>query len=74
MAHDILAGHSCIMGNVPHQLLVIGSPDEVKDYCRKVIENFSEGGLILAPGIGLPEDSKLENVRALVEVAKETEK
>jgi len=71
MVHDILGGHSCIMGNVPHQLLVIGSPDEVKRYCRKVIENFSEG-LILAPGIGLPEDAKLENVRALVEVAKET--
>jgi len=73
MAHDILAGHSCIMGNVPHQLLVIGNPDEVKNYCRKVIGSFSEG-LILAPGIGLPEDSKLENVRALVEAAKEAKK
>ncbi|MDD1776642.1 MAG: uroporphyrinogen-III decarboxylase, partial [Candidatus Helarchaeota archaeon] len=73
MAHEILAGHSCIMGNVPHQLLVIGNPDEVKNYCRKVIAAFSEG-LILAPGIGLPEDAKLENVRALVEVAKEAPK
>ena len=73
MARDILAGHSCIMGNVPHQLLVIGNPDEVKSYCRKIIDIFSEG-LILAPGIGLPEDAKLENVRALVEVAKEAKK
>lgn len=73
MAHEILAGHSCIMGNVPHQLLVIGNPDEVKNYCRKIIQTFSEG-LILAPGIGLPEDTKLENVRALVEVAKEAQK
>jgi hypothetical protein len=73
MAHDILARHSCIMGNVPHQLLVIGNPDEVKSYCRKIIESLPEG-LILAPGIGLPEDSKLENVRALVEVAKEAKK
>ncbi len=71
MAHDILAGHSCLMGNVPHQLLVISSPEEVKSYCRNVIDHFSAGGLILAPGIGLPENAKLENVRALVEVARE---
>jgi len=73
MAHNILAGHSCIMGNVPHQLLVIGNPDEVKNYCRKIIDAFSEG-LIVAPGIGLPEDAKLENVRALVEIVKETKR
>lgn len=70
MAHDILGGHSCIMGNVPHQLLVIGSPDDVKTYCHNVMETFSEGGLILSPGIGLPQDSKLENVTALVQAAK----
>ena len=74
VAHDVLAGHSCIMGNVPHQMLVISSPDKVKSYCRKVIDHFPDGGLILSPGIGLPEDSKLENVRAMVKVAKEAKK
>ncbi|HUX98540.1 MAG TPA: uroporphyrinogen decarboxylase family protein, partial [Candidatus Deferrimicrobium sp.] len=69
MAHDILGGHSCIMGNIPHQMLVIGTPDDVREYCRKVMDQITEG-LILAPGIGLPEDSKIENVRAIVEVAK----
>ncbi len=70
MAHDILGGHSCIMGNVKHQDLVIETPEKIKAYCRNVIDHFSEGGLILSPGIGLPEDAKLENVRALVEVVK----
>lgn len=72
MASDILGGHSCIMGNVPHQLLVIGSCDEVEKYCNTIIDRFSDGGLILSPGIGLPEDSKLENVRTIVETAKKS--
>ncbi|MHA1265755.1 MAG: uroporphyrinogen decarboxylase family protein [Candidatus Helarchaeota archaeon] len=71
MAHDILAGHSCLMGNVNHQDLVIGTPEKVKAYCRKLIDHFSETGLILSPGIGLPENAKMENIHAMVEAAKE---
>lgn len=38
------------MGNVPTSLLVTGSPDEVKTYCKRLIQTAGKGGgYIMAP-------------------------
>jgi hypothetical protein len=67
-----LLGTNCsIEGNVPSSLLVIGSPQEVKAECCRLIEICAPGGgYILGPG-AIPEYPRLENLKAMVEAARE---
>ncbi len=70
-AKDILGDKTCIMGNVPISLMVTGTPDEVKDYCKKLVETVGRnGGYIMAPGAS-SDDVKPENLQAMLEAAKE---
>jgi len=65
---EILGGHMCIMGDVPAELFVLGTRDEVLAYCRRLIETVGKGGgFILSSGCSLPANAKVENVRALYE-------
>jgi hypothetical protein len=67
-AKEILGSHMCIMGDVPAELLVLGSKQDVMDYCRKRIDIVGkDGGFILSSGCSLPVNAKQENVRALYE-------
>jgi len=45
-AKEILRDHVCIEGNVPSSLLQIGSVQEVKDYCKKLIDVVGKGAVI----------------------------
>jgi hypothetical protein len=70
-AKRILGGHCCIAGNVPTSLLVTGTAQEVKNYCRNLIEVCGPGGgYILTPGASTDE-AKMENLKAMVAAAKE---
>ena len=70
-AKRILGGACSIEGNVPSSLLVAGSPEEVKAECRRLIEICAPGGgYVLGPG-AIPEFPKLENLKAMVEAARE---
>jgi len=70
-AKDILGRNQCIMGNVPISLMVTGTPDEVKDCCKTLIETVGkDGGYIMAPGAS-SDDVKVENVQAMLQAAKE---
>jgi uroporphyrinogen-III decarboxylase len=61
----------CLQGNVPLSLLVGGTPDDMKDYCRKLIDVVGKGGgFIMAPSTAL-DDAKPENVKAMFDVTKE---
>ncbi len=71
-AKDALGECCCISGNVPASLLATGTPQEVKDYSRKVIERCRPGGgFILAAGTNSVEGANLDNLRAMVEAAAE---
>jgi uroporphyrinogen-III decarboxylase len=70
-AKNILGKDCCIEGNVPSSLLVIGSPKEVKEYCRKLIEVCAPGGGFILNAGAMPEFPKLENLKAMVEAARE---
>ncbi len=70
-AKQILGNKFCIQGNIPSSLLVTGSPDEVKNHCRKLIEDCGKGGgYILGAGC-VAENPKLDNLRAMVAAVKE---
>ncbi len=62
---------SCIAGNVPTDLLCTGNPDEVKAYCRNLIDTAGkDGGFILATGAGM-QRAKVENIRTMIDFSKE---
>lgn len=68
-AKKVLGGRVCIRGNVPGSLLVAGTPDDVRRYCRRLIDTVGrDGGFILDTSTSL-DDARPENVRALFEAA-----
>ncbi|MFC1896144.1 uroporphyrinogen decarboxylase family protein [Thermodesulfobacteriota bacterium] len=71
-AKEILGDHVCIKGNVPSSLLCTGTPDEVKVYCKKLIDVVGKGGGLIVDGdIGIPDEAKPDNVMAMTEFGKE---
>ena len=70
-AKQVLGNVVCLRGNVPASMLTTGTPDEVDAFCRRLIETVGKGGgLILDCGIGIPDESKPANVRAMFESAR----
>lgn len=66
-------GHKfCISGGIPNDLLAFGTPDDVRAYCKKVLDGVArDGGYILDAGAIMQNDTKVENLRALTEAARE---
>jgi uroporphyrinogen-III decarboxylase len=70
-AKEILHGHMCIAGDVPAALSALGTPEEMEDYCKKLIEVVGkDGGFILSTGCTCPVDCKMDNFKAMVNTAK----
>ena len=62
----------CFWGDVPSSLMCTGSPQQVKDYVKALIDVFSDtGALIIDANQGIPDQSRPENVMALREVIDE---
>jgi len=71
-AKAILGDRVCIRGNVPSTLLCTGTPDEVKHYCKKLIDVVGkDGGLIVDGDVGIADEAKPENVKAMTDFTKE---
>jgi len=67
-AKKVLAGHMCVAGNVPMNLMVAGDPDDIREYCRRLLEEVAPGGgFILSGALGIPDNARYENVRAMVD-------
>ena len=70
-AKEILGGHMCISGDVPAALLTLGTPEEVRRYCEKLIDEVGkDGGFFLTTGCECPVDATFENVKTMVDTAK----
>ena len=70
-AKQVLAHKVCIAGNVPLSLLATGAPDQVRAYCRKLVETVGkDGGYIMSSG-GSMDDARPENIRAMIDSTKE---
>jgi uroporphyrinogen-III decarboxylase len=70
-AKEILKDHVCIEGNVPSSLLQIGSVQEVKDHCRKLIDVVGKGGGYILGPRSSTDEVKPENLKAMIEFTKE---
>ncbi|MBI5586670.1 MAG: hypothetical protein HY892_22905 [Deltaproteobacteria bacterium] len=64
----LLGDTMCFWGNVPASILCTGTPRQVKDDVRELIDLFGDtGGLIIDSTVGIPDEAKFENVQALTE-------
>ncbi len=70
-AKEALGGIACVAGNVPISLLNTGTPDEVGDYCKELIDVAGKGGGFMMTSGGVIDKAKPENVRAMIEFTKE---
>jgi hypothetical protein len=62
---EVLGGHMCIKGDVPAQKLALGTPDEIYEYCTRLIRDMGTG-FILSSGCSIPANAKVENVKAMI--------
>ena len=70
-AKKILGDVACITGNVPLSLLELGTPAEVKDNVRKLIDTAGKnGGYIMMNGAVI-DKAKIENVKAMIDFTKQ---
>jgi hypothetical protein len=68
---DRMLGHRAYAVRGPATLLKLGTPDEVSAYCRKLIDVVGEGsGFVLSSGCSVPVDARLDNVKAMVDTAR----
>jgi uroporphyrinogen-III decarboxylase len=66
-AKEKLAGRACIAGNVPASMFLAGTPLQMEQYVRDLIETAGkDGGFILATGAVL-DDVRPENLQAMIE-------
>jgi len=70
-AKRILGGICCIAGNVPTSVVIKGTVTQVKDYCRKLIEDCAPGGGFILAGGAHIDNGKIENLQAMMAAAKE---
>ena len=70
-AKEVLGDVVCIEGNVPGSLLLAGTPEDVKAYCKKLIDVVGAGGGFIMNSATSLEDAKPENVKAMFEVTRE---
>jgi uroporphyrinogen-III decarboxylase len=69
-AKRIIGKNCCVVGNVPASLLAFGDVKDVKEYCRKLIEDCAPGGGYVLTGGTAVTEAKPENLRAFMEIAR----
>jgi uroporphyrinogen-III decarboxylase len=70
-AKETLGQNACLAGNVPSSLLKLGQPDEVKTYCKNIIDTAGkDGGFIMMNGAFFDEANP-DCVKAMVDVTRE---
>ena len=71
-AHEVLGDTVCLRGNLSSSLLTTGTPDDVDAAVRRLVENvFHRGGrLLLDAAFGLPDETPVENARAMFAAAR----
>lgn len=75
---DIFATHRklhdkfALSGGIPNVLLSFGKPEEVRAFCRKVLQEVAEpGGYIMDAGAIMQDDTSIENLQVMTATARE---
>ncbi|MHC6179069.1 uroporphyrinogen decarboxylase family protein [Clostridium sp. JNZ X4-2] len=72
VSQKIFVGRHCVAGGVdPSGTLFLGSPEEVDENVRKIVDSLKfKTGAIVMPGCGLSPNIPFENVKAMVDAVK----
>ncbi len=71
-AHKSLHDKFALSGGIPNTLLSFGKPDEVREFCLRVIREVAqEGGYIMDAGAIMQDDTSIENMRVMTDVCRE---
>lgn len=70
-AKEIIGDTMCILGNMPVSLLKTGTPEQIKDYSRKLIDVVGKGGGFIMSSRGVLDDAEPELVKIWGEYTKE---
>jgi len=66
--HEAIGHKFCLSGGIDNFLLSYGSPSEVRNCCKKVIDGVAkDGGYILDANAIIQNDAKVENIRAMTD-------
>jgi uroporphyrinogen-III decarboxylase len=69
---EICGDVMCFWGNVPASLLCTGTPRQVKDDVKELIDLFGDTGTLIIDGNqGIPDEARPENVMAMREAVEE---
>lgn len=68
---ELAGDRMAMMGDVPSNLLVAGTPEDIRDYVRDRVRLFGSTGLLLCPGCDAPINARPENMEALVAAGRE---
>lgn len=72
LAHRVLGHKFCLSGGVPNAMLAYGTPEEVRAYCKKLIDGVARnGGYIMDASAIVQNDGAIENIRAMTEFTRE---
>jgi hypothetical protein len=62
----------CISGGVSNVLLARGSVDDVRQHCKKIIDEVArDGGYIMDASAIVQNDAKIENIQAMTDFTRE---
>ncbi len=66
-------GHKfCISGGIPNYLLAYETPEKVRQFCKKVIDEVAvDGGYIMDASAIMQNEASIENVKAMTEFTRE---
>jgi hypothetical protein len=70
-AKATLGQNACLIGNVSSSMLNLGTPQDVSDYVKKLIDTVGQGGGLIVGNGAFFDEAKPENVKAMVDTAKE---
>ena len=70
-AKEIVGDVACIRGNVPLSILSTGTPEDVRDYCKRLINHVGRGGGFIMDASTQFDDAKPENVKTMFAFTKE---
>lgn len=68
-AKEILGDHIAIQGNIKPALFTTGSPRHIEEATKKIIDGCKEGGGLFV-GSEIPDNAKMENLKAMVDTCK----
>jgi uroporphyrinogen-III decarboxylase len=61
----------CLRGNVPASLLSTATPDDVRAYCKRLIDEVAPGGGFIMDSGTVQVEARSENIKAMFDYTKE---